>query len=489
MFVRRRAGLGVSGFGHRWPSLAVLLAAAVVAPFATAIVNVAIPAIQTSINASDATLSWIVSGYALGFGLSLVPAGRVGDRVGHKWMFIAGLSLFTVASLWCGLCRSDTALIAARAAQGLAGGMFFAQITALIQLMFSGRQRVRALAMTGATIGLSTAAAPLVGGVVIAAAGTDLGWRLVFGLNVPIGVAAAIAAVRVLPTAGEQRRDIRADWLGIALLSAALIALLTPLIEGQQVGWQAWSYASITAAGVLLAAFAAWERRVEKASGSPLVPPRLFTHGSFTCGVALAMVYFAAFTSIFFVLALLWQLGLGRSALQSGLVVMPFAIGNIAGASRSDAVSAKLGVRVLPAALAMVSVGITGTWAVLAFVPATSYHGWQLLAPLALMGIGTGLFNAPNTSYIIATVDPGDAGAASGVIGVMQRGGTALGTALVGTVLFGTLGHASHGAGTAAAYGHSAALAMAVSAALSVAALALAGGLAVHARPPSTPPP
>lgn len=132
MFVRRRAGLGVSGFGHRWPSLAVLLAGAVVAPFATAIVNVAIPAIQTSINASDATLSWIVSGYALGFGLSLVPAGRVGDRVGHKWMFIAGLSLFTVASLWCGLCRSDTALIAARATQGLAGGMFFAQITALM---------------------------------------------------------------------------------------------------------------------------------------------------------------------------------------------------------------------------------------------------------------------------------------------------------------------------------------------------------------------
>lgn len=432
--------------------------------------------------ASNATLSWVVSGYALGFGLSLVPAGRVGDHIGHKWVFIVGLSLFTVASLGCGLAGNDAQLIAARGAQGLAGGMFFAQITALIQVMFSGRQRVQALAIMGATTGLSTALAPLIGGLIIEASGIDLGWRLVFGLNIPVGCIAVTAAFRLLPNGGKPGKT-STDWLGLALLSAALVGLLTPLIQGQQVGWRPWSYASIASAVALLTFFAVWERRVEKASGNPLVPPRLFTHASFTGGVVLAMIYFAAFTSIFFTIALLWQLGLGHSALESGLVVMPFAIGSIVGASQSDALAARFGVRVLTAGLSMVAIGITGLWAVLAASRATSYSGWQLLAPLLITGIGSGLFNAPNTSYIIATVDRGDAGVASGVIGTVQRVGTAIGTAVIGTVLFGTLSTTSRSPAAATlAYGHSAMLAMAVSAGLSVAALALAVGLSMTAK-------
>jgi MFS family permease len=170
---------------HHWLALAVLLAGAFMALLDTTIVNVAIPAIRTSLAASNATLSWIVSGYALAFGLALIPAGRVGDRLGHKWVFIAGLSLFTVASLACGLARDDLQLIIGRAVQGLAGGMFFTPITALIQLMFSDRTRARAFAVLGATIGFSVALGPLVGGLIIQASGTDTGWRLVFDVNIP----------------------------------------------------------------------------------------------------------------------------------------------------------------------------------------------------------------------------------------------------------------------------------------------------------------
>jgi EmrB/QacA subfamily drug resistance transporter len=458
---------------RNWLALAVLLVGAFMALLDTTIVNVAIPTIRTSLAASNATLSWIVSGYALAFGLALIPAGRVGDRLGHKWVFIAGLSLFTVASLACGLATDDTWLISARAVQGLAGGMFFTPITALIQLMFSDRKRARAFAMMGATIGFSVALGPLVGGLIIQASGADGGWRLVFDVNVPLGVLAVIAAVMLL-AAGAENSATAADWPGLILLSAALVALLTPLIQGQQEGWPPWTYASMAGAIALLAVFGLWERHIETIGGNPLVPPRLFAHASFTGGVLLALVYFAAFTSIFFTIALLWQAGLGRTALQSGLVVTPFAIGLIGGASQSDAFAARFGRNVLVAGLGLVAVGITAVWLLLARTPSTGYSGWQLVAPLLIAGVGSGFFIAPNVDFIVASVDPQDAGAASGVIGTMQRVGSAIGIAIIGTILFGTLHINSAGPNAVArAFGHSATLAMAASAGLSVAAFAL----------------
>ena len=465
-----------------WLALTVLLVGAFMALLDTTIVNVAIPTIRTSLAASNATLSWIVSGYALAFGLALIPAGRVGDRLGHRWVFISGLALFTVASLACGLARDDTQLIAARAVQGLAGGMFFTPITALIQLMFSDRKRARAFAMMGATIGFSVALGPLVGGLIIQASGADAGWRMVFDVNVPLGVLAVIAAVRLLP-AGAENADTGADWPGLVLLSAGLVALLTPMIQGQQEGWPPWTYASLAGAVVLLALFAVWERHVEKIGGNPLVPPRLFAHPSFTGGVLLALVYFAAFTSIFFTIALLWQAGLGHTALQSGLVVTPFAIGLIGGASQSDELAARFGRSLLVVGLGMVAFGITAVWLVLALTLPTGYSGWQLVAPLFIAGLGSGFFIAPNIDFIVATVDPEDAGAASGVIGTTQRVGSAIGIAIIGTILFGTLHFPASPDAVALAFGHSATLAMAASAGLSIAAFALVFALPKRSAP------
>ena len=294
-------------------------------------------------------------------------------------MFVAGLSLFTAASLACGPAHDDAQLIAARAIQGLACGMFFTPITALIQLMFADRPRARAFALMGATIGFSVALGPLVGGLIIAASGANGGWRLVFDVNVPLGMLAVIAAV-LLPPAGAEDGKTTADWPGLVLLSAGLVALLTPLIQGQQEGWPLWTYASTAGAAALLALFAGWERHVETSGGNPLAPPRLFARASFTGGVLLALVYFAAFTSIFFTIALLWQAGLGHTALQSGLVLTPFAIGLIAGASQSDALAARFGRAVLVAGLGLVALGITAVWLVLAMTPSAGFSDWQLVA-------------------------------------------------------------------------------------------------------------
>jgi EmrB/QacA subfamily drug resistance transporter len=457
---------------NRWLALGVLLAGAFMALLDTTIVNVALPTIRTSIGASNASLSWIVSGYALAFGLALIPAGRVGDRIGHKWVFVAGLSLFTLASLACGIAQNDAELITARAVQGLGGGMFFSPITALIQLMFADRARARAFAVQGATIGFSTALGPLAGGFIIEAFGAQHGWRLVFGVNIPIGVIAVIAAILLLP-AGTENTGTAADWPGFVLLSAGLLAVLTPLIEGQQVGWAWWTYACMAGGIALLVLSGLWERRVEQTGADPLVPPRLFAHASFTGGVLLALVYFAAFTSIFFTIALLWQAGLGHTALQSGLVATPFAIGSIIGASQSDTLAARYGRAVLMVGTGLVAAGITTVWIILALTPPTDYSGWKLVVPLLIAGIGNGLFIAPNSTFVVATVDRQDAGAASGVIGTMQCVGSAIGIAIIGTVIFGTL-HVKPGPhAVALAFAHGATLAMAVSAALSVAAFAL----------------
>jgi EmrB/QacA subfamily drug resistance transporter len=423
-----------------WQALIVLLIGMFMSLLDATIVNVALPTIRASLGASESTLSWIISGYALAFGLALIPAGRLGDRFGHKWVFFSGLVLFTAASLACGLAQDSTQLVVARVVQGLAGGIYLPAVTAFIQLLFPGRSRGKAFAIMGAVIGLSSALGPIVGGLLIQAFGEANGWRYVFDVNVPIGVIALAAAIALLPRGAADRRESGGvDWAGLALLSGGLVAILVPLIEGQDTGWPLWTYLSIAGGVVLIVLFAAWEVSYSRRGKSPLVPPHLFSHAAFTGGTILALVYFAAFTSIFFSISILWQAGLGHTALESGLVSIPFAIGSIIGASQSNRLAARLGRNVLVMGVAMVAVGLATIWVILLLVPAADLTNWDLLAPLAVAGIGSGFFIAPNAQFIVATVDPQEAGAASGVIGTMQRLGSAVGIAVIGSVFFGTL--------------------------------------------------
>ena len=470
--------------GRTWRALAVLLASMFMALLDTTIVNVALPPIRASLNASESTLSWIISGYALAFGLALIPAGRLGDRLGHKWVFFTGLALFTVASLACGYAANDVQLIASRVVQGLACGIFVPAVTAFIQLLFPLRMRGRAFAVMGSVIGVSTALGPILGGLIIAAFGDENGWRLVFWVNLPIGIATLVAAVILLPGKSiAQTIGGRVDVVGLLLVSAGLVAILVPLIQGQDAGWPLWTYLSIAGGLLLVALFGAWETAFARKGHNPLVPPRLFTHRAFTGGVVLALVYFAAFTSIFFTISLLWQTGLGHTALESGVVSLPFAIANIIGSSQSNRLTQRFGRYVLVAGAGLVTIGLAGVWLVLARTSPADLDHWLLLVPLALAGLGNGFFIAPNTSFIVATVEPRDAGAASGVVAAMQRIGSAIGIAVIGSVLFGTLvvkGHTPEA--LAEGFTHSATLAIAVSAALSAVALLLVLALPKRVR-------
>ena len=461
-----------------WIAFAVILLGAVMSLIDATIVNVALPSIRTSINASEATLSWIISGYALAFGLALIPAGRLGDRFGHKWVFFSGLALFVIASITCGLSQSDGELIVSRVVQGLAGGIYLPAVSAYIQLLFSGRVRGRAFAVFGAVLGVSSAIGPVLGGLLIQTFGNAEGWRWVFFVNLPIGIVALIATAILVPNSPKQASAASGvDLVGLLLLTGALSAILVPLIEGQNQGWPLWTYLSLAGGVVLLVLFALWERGVVARGRTALVPPHLFTHPAFTAGTFLALVYFAAFVSIFFSISLLWQAGLGHTALESGLVSIPFAIGSIVGASQSTRLAVSIGRTVLVIGAGMVALGLLGVWLVLLLVPATDLTSWDLLGPLLVAGVGSGFFIAPNVQFIVATVDPSEAGAASGVISTMQRIGSAIGIAVIGSVFFGNLsfptGRRPTATDVANAFATSATAALLVSAAFAVVAFLL----------------
>jgi len=450
-------------------ALAALILGAAMMMIDVTIVNVAIPTLRNpeGLGADETTLSWIISGYALASGLLLIPAGRLGDRIGHKPVFITGIIVFTLASLWCGLAVDGTQLVIARVVQGLGGGLFFPAIGAFIQLLFTGRSRGNAFAVLGASIGVFTAIGPLIGGLLIEAFGEIDGWRWIFYVNLPIGVIALIGAILLLPSGGEDRRRVGFDWLGLVLVASGLVAILVPLIQGQEAGWPAWTWLTMVGGVVLLVLFAWWQVHRARVDRVQLVPPRLFRHPSFTGGVVLGFVYFASFTSIFFVIALYWQGGLGHSALESGLLTIPFSVGSIIGASQSARLAQRLGRSVLVIGTAGVAIGFTALWLVVLLSDPAQITSWWLLAPLAIAGFGNGCFIAPNIQFIVSTVDREEAGAAQGVVNTIQRVGSAVGIAVISTIFFATFD--SDGI-TAAAPGGPAAIQTAVAEAFTVAA-------------------
>ena len=295
---------------RRWRALSVTLVAGFMSLLDVSIVSVALPTLQRDLGASAAAVQWVVSGYALTFALMLVPAGRLGDALGRRRMFLVGLAGFVLCSAAAGAAPSVGLLIAARLAQGLAAGVLAPQNSGLIQQLFRGGERGRAFGLFGAVVGVSTAVGPIVGGLLLQVAD----WRWIFYVNVPIGVVAFVLAWRLLPRGGAGGRG-HIDVGGVLLLGAGALALLLPLVQAEAGGlsrlW--WLFPG----GVLvLAAFVAWERRVVRRGGEPVFDPRLVTETrGYGLGAALGTVYFVGFSGIWLVFALFFQTGLGLTPL------------------------------------------------------------------------------------------------------------------------------------------------------------------------------
>ncbi len=452
------AGTAPGDDGHGWRAVSIVLVGAFMALLDTTIVNVALPSIRTGLHASSASLEWIVSGYALAYGLALVPGGRAGDRFGHKRLFLIGLTIFTLASVGCGISQSQGQIVAGRIVQGLGAGLFFPAISATIQHAFTGPARSKAFGVLGAVIGVSTALGPLLGGLIIAAAGIDRGWRWVFLVNLFIGaVTIPMAAWRLPLSATRTKRGF--DPVGLALLTAGLLLLLFPLTEGEQDGWPAWTWICFGGSVVVFGLLTFWERGADSRGGDPLLKPALVRQTSFSAGAIFAIAFFGGFSSIFFTLSILWQEGLAHSALITGLVIAPYSVGTLVAAANSDKLSARLGRMVLVLGCVLLLAGLALVVGVL-HITAPNPDGWYLLGPLLVAGLGTGMTIAPNQDFVLATVPRREAGTAAGILGTSQRVGTAIGIAVIGTVLFGSLRFVPGPHAVASAFSHSAQLAL-----------------------------
>ncbi|MFE3633994.1 MFS transporter [Streptomyces cellostaticus] len=420
---------------RRWKALAVCLTAGFISLLDTSIVNVALPSMEHGLGASEAAQSWVVSGYALTFGLALVPAGRLGDMRGRRQAFLFGLALFTLASAACGLAPGPSWLVVFRLIQGTAAGMVAPQTSGLIQQMFQGSERARAFGLLGSVIGVSTAVGPLAGGLLIDAVGTVDGWRWVFFVNLPIGVAAFTAGLRLLPrfpVPADKRETF--DLFGVLLLGSGVLALMLPLVQEQQwTGRLKW--AMLPVAALLLAAFWAWERHQGRRGRAPLVDLELFSLRSFTLGALISLTYFAGFTTVFFVYTLFLQNTVGYSALAAGLTVLPFAAASAVGAAVGGRLVVRFGRRLVVVGLGGVALGLLGVVAAVELVPGRNV-GWATALPLLIGGIGSGLTVSPNTTLTLTRVPVHRAGAAGGVLQTGQRVGSAAGIAVVGAVYF-----------------------------------------------------
>ncbi|GAA3437194.1 MFS transporter [Kutzneria kofuensis] len=426
---------------HRWKALAVSLAAGFMSLLDVSIVNVALPSVQNGLHASAGSVQWIVSGYALTFGLSLVAGGRLGDVLGRRVMFLVSLTAFVLTSALAGAAPNEVFLIGARLLQGLAAGLLTPQNSGLIQDLFRGAERGKAFGLLGATIGISTATGPVLGGLILAAFGDEQGWRWVFYVNVPVGVLAFVLALRWLPRADRGRPALRdeIDHVGAFLLGVTVLDVLLPIVETESggAGWL-WLLAALTPVFAVL--FVRWERRVAARGGKPLLDLRLFTEVSgYSSGLLLGSVYFCGFAGIFLVMSLFLQKGLHYTPLQSGLTVTPFALGSSIMAAVAGRLVSRLGRKVTVAGLGLITIGLAAVAVVVLLAPQDMIGG-AIALPLLVAGIGGGAVISPNTTLTLECVPNRIAGVAGGALQTGQRIGTAIGTAVLATVFYSATG-------------------------------------------------
>lgn len=423
--------------GKKWALIAIMLGA-FLSLLDTTIVNVALPDIGRVLKTSSQTIEWVISGYALAFGLVLITAGRLGDKFGRKPLYIIGVALFLLMSITAGFATSGTSLIISRVVQGLAAGLFFPQINATIMDLYQGPKLAKVFGILGAVIGVATAIGPLTGGLLINTFGADDGWRWVFFVNVPIVIITLILAFIYIPKDKKQPHQVKFDIPGVFGITLALLLLLYPLVAhgANDFSWLDFIVMLLSLPVFLLLYW--WSARQEKLGNQPIISPKLLKNKKFLSGMIFSLVYFAAFTSIFFVLSLTWQTGFGKSAISSGLALSPFAFGSMFAAANSNRFVQKLGRNLFFIGLIFIILGLAGT-ALVFYLHSDVFSAWWLTLPLLLSGIGSGLIIAPINSFTLSTVLPEQRGGASGLFNTAQRVGTSFGIAIVGTVYFRTL--------------------------------------------------
>jgi EmrB/QacA subfamily drug resistance transporter len=398
------------------------------------VVNVASPKIAADFHASSTSIQWIVGGYALAIAVLLILGGRLGDLVGRRRLLLLGAGGFAAASLVCGLAPDTGLLIAARLVQGGFSALMLPQGFGLIREVFDDEEQQKAFSIFGPVIGLSAVLGPILGGALTDWDLFGTGWRLVFFINVPLGIAAIVVGLRALPP-NDPHRGVKLDWVGTALVGAFAALVVYPLIMGREYGWPAWTYLMIAAGVLCLGAFWFQQKARERAGLDPLVTTSVFTHRGYSSGLLFAVLFFGGMTGTLLCATLFLQLGQGFTPIHAALCTVPLTIGMTIGAGLSGAVlGPKYGRRTLQAGTGLGGVG----WllVVLALHGDGTVGFVRLLPGLLVAGLGIGLTVAPMFDIVLASVSDRETGSASGVLNAGQQLAGSIGVAVLGTVFF-----------------------------------------------------
>jgi EmrB/QacA subfamily drug resistance transporter len=410
----------------RWLALIVLCLGDLMIVLDTTIVNVALPSIREDLGFSETSLAWVVNAYLLTFGGFLLLGGRLGDLYGHRRMFLIGISLFTAASLACGLATSQALLVGARAVQGLGGAVVSAVALSLMMTLFTEpAERAKAMGVFGFVAAGGGSVGVLLGGVLTDA----LDWHWIFLVNLPVGVAVYLLSLRLLPAARGQSAETRLDVAGAVTVTASLMLAVYAIVNGNEAGWSSGQTVGLlAAAGALLVVFLVIEARTP----SPLVPLGLFRLRNLATANVVGVLWAAAMFAWFFLSALYLQLVLGYSPLEVGLAFLP---ANLIMGAFSLGLSAKLVLRFgirppLVAGMVLVAVGL----ALFARAPVDGSFVVDVLPSMVVLGFGVGMAFNPVLLAAMSDVEPSEAGLASGVVNTAFMMGGALGLAVLASL-------------------------------------------------------
>jgi EmrB/QacA subfamily drug resistance transporter len=401
------------------------------------IVNVALPSIQHGLRAGEGAVEWVVAGYAIATAVLLVTGGRLGDQFGRRRVFSIGLAIFIVTSAACALAPDPGVLVAARVAQGVGAALMAPNILSILGVIYTGPARVRAISIYGMVMGLAATSGQLIGGILIRTDVAGLGWRVIFWINVPIGIAALLAAPRLIPESRNENAS-RLDLTGVALITACLIAVVLPLVEGRQAGWPAWSWAMLAAAIPLAVVFAVHQRRMADRGGVPLLNPRIFASRALRVGLLTQMVFWCQQAAGYLVLGLYLQQGRGLSPLSAGGVFTFLAAGYLATSFRAPALTMRFGRSVIAAGALIAALGDVALYLATAHAGTGGSVAW-LFPGLLLLGAGQGLCITPLTTTVLSHADPATAGSVAGALSTAQQVGNSVGVAVTGVLFFGAL--------------------------------------------------
>jgi EmrB/QacA subfamily drug resistance transporter len=419
--------------------LVVALVAMFMAIFDFYVINIATPSLQSQLHIGEATLELIIGGYTFTYASLLVTAGRWGDIFSYKRLFMLGMGLFTVASFFCGISQTGTQLVIVRLIQGVGAALMVPQVVAFITVTFPGPERPKALSWFGSTIGLAVVAAQILGGALLSADIASLGWRIIFLINIPIGAVTLFFAAKLLPNAKAARRP-KQDVLGNIGIAATLGLAILPIVVGRSEGWPLWGWIMMGAAVPVAIATVLYEKALPAKGGEPMLDLSLFKGRAYSVGILTIVGVMTFYSGFIFGMTMFLQFGLGLSPLKAGLTFGPMGLAFAFSSLMARPMLMKYGVKVINIGQVLLVLS-TAVLLIELNAAGTGTSAWEMVAPMILGGLGTGVTLPALTGVVISKVPPQQAGVASGLLTTAQQFANTIGVAVFGVIFFNALGN------------------------------------------------